>query len=437
MPQNPDHTSTCMAAASQQFAARQTPAPAPPAKYMERKTATSMAQADPFTDDDDTRVAVAGRSFSSRRSAFGSRRGYNHGNNGASIPSAMPRFGMGSKQVREGGKVVRCYRFDVPGMIFNTASSTDGLGYSVSVRNNAGSWTLNLYNGVGISGTGTALGSFTEFATEAASFMNMFKWFTIQAIEAEFIPVVDAMTDSATSVSDQSVQSDAGVVWVTEWNGDTALVTNTTGILLTDGLNFLRYPHKTFDPIGKRTLVFAVKPTQVQVADNLLGMDEQLYPHAKPIDTSVMLSTSTEFPHYGIRWFWSHANIAANAAKFSFILRFTVRVQWNTVKDVDIQLGHKYTYEVYKGMKQRAGQPRQGTSNPVLLYEEPELDEVWDKQYNDELLKQQQYQEQLKAAREAYQAKHIEDYIQVPQQSSAPPVVKGGLPGSRPPTPRR
>lgn len=327
----------------------------------------------------------------------------------------------GPKRAPKGGKVTRRYYLDVN--ITNLAAATTTIGYGLSIRNAAGpTYSLGLYSGTPIFGTGTLISGFQDFPVEVAHFADVFKWMTMTRVQVEFIPVVKTVNADNTSVTDQSAQADSGLIRIIKWNGDTTIFSAATGAGAYDVLNFSRLKHETFEPVGNRTKMVCVEPNSVVDEPDTLGQDRVTYPKSRSIDTAQYMAAVSEYPHYGIGFHWEHANLSANGGKYQFIMRWTVEVQWNTIKDDTVSTMQKQRQrELYFQARDSVGKPMPnqipGSDTPILYPEVP-IDETFEAEYQEYLRHKQENQQKpiLK-----------EDYVDV-----AKPKVM-----SRPQTPRK
>lgn len=256
-----------------------------------------------------------------------------------------------------GGVVKRTYEWQLN--LTNTASTFDAEAYGVSIRNNAGTLSLNLYLGLAVNGTGTLVASHADFPSEAAHFIDVFKWMRVNKIQIQAYPIVNSMTDAATSVTDQSVQSDAGQIYLAGQKGDGDYYNSSTGSLLVrDYTDFIREPHVRTTAAGPHKGAIWAQNTYTPVIEDLAqGTDKDMYPRSKFIDTAELMAVSSEIPFYGVKYFWNHPNLAANAAKFIAGLKIRVEVQWNTYKSTIVTTMADTAVEVSKRARQLAGTP--------------------------------------------------------------------------------
>lgn len=288
----------------------------------------------------------------------------------------------------QGGKVSRRYQQQVN--LQNTAAATSSAAYSVGLRTTGAAYAgmnLNLYLGRAIFGTGTLLASFEDFAAEATHFCDVFKWMTIKSIQLEFIPVTDAVVTDNWEVSDQSIQSDAGIVRYTKWNGDDTIANSTTGVVAYDVTNFTRFPHKTWEPLGKKIGMLCIKPNEIDQTNQQFGTDYISYDKARSMDNVTVGSAAVEYPFYGLMLQWEHQNLAANLGKFVFVNRVTVEVQWNTIKDDSLQAAAKQA--AYNQARDLSDQPIPvtGPEIPVSYYPKQEINPDFEPEYQKILAK--------------------------------------------------
>lgn len=251
---------------------------------------------------------------------------------GNSLYSA-PSFGMAPQKV--GGKVVRVYEFDPITQGNNGAAVTAfGLGLRIASPT-TNTFTMRLYLGRPISGTGTQVSEQVDFGVDAPHFMDTFKWFKVNKMEVMFIPLVSQINDLATNPNDIVGDADPGVVAIAHWNGDTEVVAPTTGAGLAASFTDFRRDnaHITFRPIGKKSVNYACHLNAVELDDSQYGTDRLQFPKAAPLQTESMRAAATEYPYYGYQFWWDHPYLAAVANKFRFTMRVRVEVQWNTVQD--------------------------------------------------------------------------------------------------------
>lgn len=323
----------------------------------------------------------------------------------------------------QGGKITRRYEQLVN--FSNLAAATSSGGYSLGVRTTGAAYAglaLNLYAGRAIFGTGTLIATLANFGEEAFHYCDTFKWMTINAFQVEFMPIVNNVVIDSWEVTDQSVQADPGIVRYTKWNGDDSVVNSGTGVVLYDTLNFQRFPHKVFKPVGKKIGMLAVKLNEIDQQNQQFGTDYIVYDRAKSIDCTVIGSAAVEYPHYGVMLQWEHANLSANADKYRFMLRFMVEVQWNTVKDDSIQNEAKqFAYNQSRDLSDMAI-PTVGPDIPVSYYPKVSIDPVLEVKYQQELAKRQASKPKLPLPKE--------DYVEV-----SPPAKPKVM--SRPPSPAR
>lgn len=264
----------------------------------------------------------------SRRRAEG--RGWANG-----IPGTMDarNFSMGGPVV-EGGKSTRTYQLELN--ITNTAAVFDATAYGVSIRNNAGTLSLNLYAGLAVNGTGTLVASHADFPSEAAHMCDIFKWMKMVRMSISFHSVTNVVTHGDQVATDPVVSADKGTISASRWNGDGDYATASNGaLLLRDNTDWLRMPHSRLLRIistEPASTGVSVKPNTVRINDLAQGTDLDMYPEAPAIDTAEFLAASTEVPHYGLMWFWNHPNLNADAANARLVADVRIEIQWNTVK---------------------------------------------------------------------------------------------------------
>lgn len=338
---------------------------------------------------------------------------------------------VGSKRAPSGGKVTRVYRADQ--YIANSTSTSTSALFSLNLVNTAGTIQLILYNGRAVTGTGTSLGAFPDFTNEVSAFNNTFKWLAVKRFQVECIPVVGVVTESATSISDQAVDCDPGVVFLREASGDEMYFTAATGVSTEDYTNYQRHPHLTWEPVGTKQETLSVFLTTPQETAPQYGSQELFYPRVRPMETNVVNVPGAAFPMYGISLFWKHTNLSGNPSKYRILLRFSVEVQWNTVKDDALTLASQQAAarDAYVRARTLSGQPMpvQPAGGQTVYYPEVPVDNALEPYYQQSLV-----QSQTPFANELVPLTPIvlpqEDYVEVPNLTK--PVVK-----TRPPSPAR
>lgn len=281
---------------------------------------------------------------------------------GANADQRTSYFGMdGNRLGPVGGRVSRVYQLDI-NIQNSSASASNSSFFNFNIRQLAGVYSLAMYEGRAIAGTGTNIAEASRFPTEAAIFCQAFKWINIDAIEMEMIPVVRDLV--ATAEGPPTItKDDCGTMFFGQHDGDEAIYDITSGVATIGYQEIQMLSHKTILPLGEHSKMVAAKPITPANIINETGDVQTVFQRTRPIRTLELFlgSPDQQYPFSGLWWYWYHPNLAVDGDQNKFFVRAKVRIQvsWNTVQDVvilaDDDDGEKK--ELQQLNKQLAGQP--------------------------------------------------------------------------------
>lgn len=279
--------------------------------------------------------------------------------------SSLIRRPFGWQPRNAGTTIKRVYETQT--IFQNTGNNVDAAGWAFRIMNTLGQIDLELWTGT--PGVGTLLSTFPEFRDEASKYFDIFRWCKPLAIECELVPLVDVSIVNSESSTDESIEADKGKVMLTTWDGDQNIV-SPAGIPQYDYTEFSRLKHKNFSTIGSRAVKLSKVPQIFQSEDNLFpaGTKHYAFPRCFAWESVQARTVGQYYPFYGFMLFWNHPNLAANAAKSKFIIKWRVMIQWNTLYDTDIQA--KKSIEKQQFLDKLAAQP-----DPNIGDQPPEEDE--------------------------------------------------------------
>lgn len=370
---------------------------------------------------------------------------------GANGDQLIPRFSVQGNLKHNhpvGGKVTRVYEFDFN--VQNTASTADSAFINFALEQDDGIASLTAYAGRPVPTVGATLLAFQRFPEEMAAFGATFKWLHVDGMEMDIIPMAKQQNSNING-ADMTVDNDYGVIYFGVHDGDESIYDVSTGVAQIGFQEIQMLAHDSIEPLAERSKMIAGRPmVPIQVIPYVNGpdptMDIQIkYVRMPPIQTYYYWEGAQQMNYGfgGVWWYWYHPNLNANAQKYAFKARLRLQLSWNTVQDRAIfsmadKQERKWFEDLNKSLANKPT-PIQIPGEPVKYYpSDPIHFDDKKKQYtHDEEEEFKRLVDKAIANDDLSQLKIAEDYIEVQKKKLQPvaPVVKQGLPGSRPSTP--
>lgn len=330
---------------------------------------------------------------------------------GANYEQSTRYFGMdGNRKGPVGGRVTRVYEQDFNFQNSNNASTSAF--FNFNFRQLAGVFSLAIYAGrpTAAAGGGTNLAELGRFPQEADVFCKTFKWMNVDAIEMQMMPVIRDQVQLTEGAPTQTAD-DAGILYFGAHDGDESIYAPLTGVSAIGFQEIQMLAHKNIAPTGQHSKIVAAIPMSTVLEENGLApaADTVKFARFRPVRTIEYTAASADqnFPFSGLWLYWYHPNLASGSDGQRFFIRGKIRIQvsWNTVQDVVISPAPPLMPSV-------AGQP---------------LPITFDGQPRGKYKSEEEEEPKLPLPQE--------DYVEVPPPTK--PIIKSGLPASRPPSPAR